>query len=168
MKIKSMGNLYVQLSDILSLQNVPTCVFNEIPTGEYNHDYFVLILNEEAIAYIESSDEIIDYDTVKDLSDLELCNLMLDLYKKLDKLCEKYVDSNQRHRDIYLNNEEYSSKIYNLKYQLTVLEYYRSYRSNLVGCENCVRECKCGISSCCAFLPAEVLNKDKKLNFIKI
>lgn len=179
MKIKRAGKLFIQLTDLLYLEKLPKFVCDEIPKREYISDCFIIFENKESIDFLEKKEEIIDYDTVCNLTNLELCELIISLYKQLDQYCQKFLNSSEITRKRLLNTDEYNSKISTLKYKISTLEFYKDNRSKYTNCSDCALECSpfpymcdgCNQSDPAdyiRFIPSKLLRNDKRLNFIKI
>lgn len=179
MKVKRNNKLFVQLTDLIYLETLSKSVFEEIPKTEYIGDCFIMFQNEESIKFFENKEEIIDYDTVSTLTDIQLHEIILELKKQLDSYSKEYLNATDSYRKRRFDNEEYSHKISSLKYKILTLEFYINNRSEKeINCSNCALNCSI-ISNICLecnqnssnlnqFIPVELLDKDKKLNFIKI
>lgn len=129
MKIIRNKVCYIEFDDILFLGCLPQTVFSELKVYYSKDIKFQKFTKKEAVNFFKKNEYIIDYDSVKNLSDSELDYKIKELKDKLNYLSSKWLNGSQSERKKLDMDKEYNTLINGLKYTLKTLENYRNIKS---------------------------------------
>lgn len=130
MKIIRKYTCYVELEDILYLGVVPDDVLSEIKNKVYYSPFikFIRFEKEESLKYFKKKKEIINYDSICNLSNDELDTKISEISVKLNNYSSKWLEASKQEREKLDNDNPYNSNIKSLKYMLESLKKYKDNR----------------------------------------
>lgn len=129
MKIIRNEVCYVEFDDLRFLSPLPQDVFYELKVYYSNNIKFIKFTKKNALNFFKENEYIIDYDSIKDLSYIELECKIKEIKNKLNLLSGKWLNGSIAERDKLNKDKEYNSLIKNLKYMLKTLENYKNNKS---------------------------------------
>ena len=127
MKIIRKYTCYVELEDIEYLGVLPRNVVSEIKDRVFYSPFikFIRFDKDESLDFFRQKEDIIDYDSICNLTEEELTIKINETKEKLDEYATRWLNASSREREKLDNDTEYNSNIKSLKYTLESLKKYR-------------------------------------------
>ena len=126
MKIIRNDVCYIELEDLSFSEPLPQIVFCELKVYYSKDIKFQKFTKEEAVNFFRRNEYIIDYDSVKELSEGQLEYKIREIKEKLNHHSAKWLNGSQVERKKLDMDKEYNSLIKNLSYILQTLENYKN------------------------------------------
>lgn len=114
MKLFKDNKVYVEMKDLVYIGNLPNFVIEEI--NNYKHG-FEMFKNPKSIDYFRNTDEIINYNIVRNLSEEGIYDLIHAIYEE----CFRLEVKNKKSINIILRLQKYD-------YMVKTLKEYLDYR----------------------------------------
>lgn len=127
MKVIKNNICYVQGEDLMRYPVPNFLIFPDIDI--LTCDEYIAFEGERAIEYFESRKDILDYNSVCNLSENELETKIKKTYSKLDKLALKWVEASQFGRDKLDKDKKYQKTLEDLKSYVSSLVRYKIHKS---------------------------------------
>lgn len=122
MKILREGKLYVEKRDLPYFEKIPNFIFHEFD-DYFNFDYFISFSSEKAINFFTNS-FIINYDEIKNLTNVELKEKIILIKKRLKFMRTEWLKASYKLKKELASNIKRRAVIKYLNYQADVLINY--------------------------------------------
>ena len=128
MKIIRKYTCYAELEDIEYLGVLPRNVVSEIKDRVFYSPFikFIRFDKDESLDFFRQKGDIIDYDSICNLTDEELTIKINETKEKLDEYATRWLNASSRERKKLDNDTEYNLNSRTLKYTLESLTKYRN------------------------------------------
>lgn len=124
MKLFKDGSMYVETSDIVFIGVVPRDVGDELVDDSLSRDGLVEFTGKSAISFWKGKKEILDYNSLKKLSDQQISSKILEYTKEINKLSERAMAQSKDFRRIWEKENDFNNRKKNMEHIRKTLQNY--------------------------------------------
>ena len=121
------GICYID-SDNLTRYPIPSTV--RLDKEFYDRGEYAKIFDPITVLYFKTREDMIDYDEVSILSEVELDTMIYNIKLKIEKIGEEWINASSYRRDALMRSADYRNNFRNLNYKYYELLDYKNNRED--------------------------------------